>query len=202
MKLFSAFTALLCLVMVSCNENNDINGNTEMTPEEKYSIEIENLISTQNGEFNSEELYSKLTSSVLLFEEGIYHHHNGEISKPMFESNDPQTKKYLFFNDNKYWACFDEIEFPGQYYSPDPCSVKNDWSYNFENNELTIVVTRIFECRTCEVKSKVVYFDGYKMITRGCFHDFDPLFKEVVNIFKFEGDREIAEETYKPDVAI
>ena len=200
MKRIYIILAILGFGLSSCNDINDYN---DMTPDEKYSTEIESLITTQNGKFNSDELYSKLTSSVLILDQSIYHYHNGEVSTTlMLESDEPQTTKFLFFKDNKYWACYDIIEMPGSFFSAEPSSLKNDWNYNLENNELTVVMSKIFNNYSCEAKSKVVYFDGSTMITRGNFNIHDYMFKEVVNIFKFDAERATAEEKYKSDIVI
>ena len=194
MKKIYLFMAICCLGMYACNDMND---SSLSSADEMFVAEIEELISTQKGEFNDEELYAKLTSSVATVSESIYYSHDGKTSlTTMIDSDAPAVDIYLFFDDNTYWACYDPFFHPSLREEPIDGSIRNSWSYDFESNELTIV---------CDEKdwkwvSTVEYFDGDKMITRGYFKLFDSGFKEVVNIIKFEEGREEAEKKFEFDL--
>lgn len=203
MKRIYIITAVLCLGLFACNDINDLNSDIGMTTDEKFVTEMEDLISAQDGNFDRKELYSRLTSSVLIWNDAIFYWHSGEVTRyTLVDSNEPQPSQYLFFDDDQYWTCYDAVGYPGYSWSTEPCSLKNDWNYNLETNELTIKVDAIFESIAYEAKSEVVFFDGVTMMTKGYFRLHDKGFKEVINIFKFEEERKAAEDKYKSDLVL
>lgn len=185
---------------VACNDMND----SMLSPDEVFSSEIEELIKSQNGKFNDDEFYAKLTSSVAIRTESIFYLHDGTTSlSGKIENNVPQTNEYLFFNDNTYWACFDPYFHIGAEY-PDPPvvgAIRNEWNYDYESNEITVVWKERFHGnKLYEWVSKVVYFDGDTMILRGRFSLFDDAYKEVIKIFSLKDGREEYEKKYECNI--